>query len=188
MRSTAALLTCCAFFLPQASADELLNADDMPYSVLGGIMIFRQGDQRGIAVGGAMFPRRIRTSTITPDGKVVTRYILPSNFQGPPTPFLNRLQPAHLHVELPDANWLLYIDGHLLPDQGAVRELKSSPLEAGKVYTFHLHAACKVGANVLLEEREVLVRPGERTVVTFDGTRAAPVSLPRSQAAAMSTR
>jgi hypothetical protein len=84
-----------------------------------------------------------------------------------------------VRVRIPDPIGLLYVDGRLTDTRGESRLIEAPP--AGKGQVVRLRAAFKVGDNLLIEEKEVAVRAGEVTEVSFDGTRATSVPLPRSE-------
>jgi len=87
---------------------------------------------------------------------------------------------AGVQVSIPDPSGVLYLDGRLTDTRGTSRHLESPSIGPGKAYVFKLRAGFQVGENLLIEEKEVVVRAGQLTEVTFDGTRATSVPLPRS--------
>jgi uncharacterized protein (TIGR03000 family) len=84
-----------------------------------------------------------------------------------------------MQVDIPDTDGLLYIEGQKVPTDGALRRyLQSPPLPPGKECLLRLTAVFGVGNRILVEDREVLIRAGQCTVVTFDGSRAVAVPMP----------
>src|SRR5450755_4392520 len=114
MRRTLTILACCFFLTASTRAEEPVNPDGIPYRELGGLQIIRQGDQTTVSLGGVLFPRKVRVTTATPEGPVVTRFVLPSAFQSPTRTPLPEAAPAFLNVEIPDDDGLLYIEGELV--------------------------------------------------------------------------
>ena len=82
-------------------------------------------------------------------------------------------------MEIPDTYGHLYIEGELVRGRGPTRQVESPPLLPGKTYPLHLRAAFKVGDNLLIEDQQVLLH-GASIGVTFDGSKAVSVPLPRS--------
>jgi uncharacterized protein (TIGR03000 family) len=155
-------------------------------SVSGGLIFIRQGGRYITSVGGVLIPRHVSVLEATPKGPVVTRFTMPSVLQSPhnppnpafPPPLAGPPAPAAVQVQIPDANGILYIDGKLVrTDGGVTRQLLSPPLEPGRVYPLHLRAAFKVGDQLLIEDRQVMLRAGETVAVVFDGSRATAVPL-----------
>ena len=132
MRRAVAVLA-CSLLLPLAlCADEVTFGPGMSSSHLGGLMIVRQGGQTTFSLGGILFPRHVKTKTLTPEGPVITRFKLPAVIHSPVSiPFLE-YTPATIFVDIPDNIGLLYLDGELLPTKGVSRQLESPPLPAGK--------------------------------------------------------
>jgi uncharacterized protein (TIGR03000 family) len=124
-----------------------------------------------------LFPRKVRVTTVTPEGPVVARFKLPSAFRSPTRLPLPESAPASLQVEIPDADGLLYVEGELIRGYGTVRSLQSPPMPAGTPCPLHLRAAFKVGDHLLIEDKQVFLRAGEAVGVTFDGSRADSISL-----------
>ena len=180
MRRTLAILACCFFLTASTRAEELVNPDGIPYRDLGGLIIIRQGAQTTVSLGGVLFPRKVKVTTATSEGPVVTRFVLPSAFQSPTRPPLPEAAPGFLQVEIPDDDGLLYIEGELVRSKGTSRLLQSPVLAPGVPCTLHLRAAFKVGANLLIEDKEVQMEGGKNAAVKFDGARAVSVPLPRS--------
>jgi uncharacterized protein (TIGR03000 family) len=174
-----------------------LDYDDTPGSVPGGLVFIRRGNQRVWRFGGAALPMRVKVTEPGPDGPVVTRMVLPSSGQSPlvplalqhqavpvapPSPAVPVAPPprACVQVQMPDPNGLLYLDGRLTDTDGTSRQVLSPALEPGQSHVFRLRAAFKVGEALLIEDKDVVVRSGQLTAVTFDGARATAVPLPRT--------
>jgi uncharacterized protein (TIGR03000 family) len=175
-----------------------LDYDDTPGAVPGGLVFIRQNGQWIVRFGGGLLPMRIRMTEPGPDGPVTSRMILPSAAQSAALPLaLQHHAPlftapseaaphkpapdrACVQIHIPDPSGVLYLDGKLTNTRGTTRQLESPPLEFGKTHVFKLRAGFQVGENLLIEEKEVLVRAGELSDVTFDGARAKSVPLPRS--------
>jgi hypothetical protein len=180
MRRTLAIMACCVFLAaPTRGGDVIFPGDDIPASQLGGLIIIRQGNQTTVSVGGVLLPRRVKVTTATPEGPVVAHFKLPSAFQSPTRLLLPESAPASLRVEIPDADGLLYVEGELIHGDGTVRLLQSAPIPPGSACPLHLRAAFKVGDHFFIEDKQVLLRAGDGVVATFDGSKAASVSLPR---------
>jgi uncharacterized protein (TIGR03000 family) len=178
MRQVLALLLGYVLIAIPAFGDEVVFPDGSTPRQNGGLMIIRQGNQTTISLGGALFARRVKVTTATPEGPVVTRFQLPSPFHNPHSVPLPQAAPAFIRVEIPDDFGLLYVEGELLRTHGTVRQLQSPDLPPGMTYPLHLRSAFKVGNNLLIEDKQVLIRAGEATSVTFAGERAVSVSLP----------
>jgi uncharacterized protein (TIGR03000 family) len=145
--------------------------DGTPVSQLGGLIIARQGNQTTISLGGVLFPRKVRTKTATPDGPVVTRFTLPSSFQSPARPEFLGTAPATIQVDIPDVYGLLYVEGQkIATDTARRRYLESPPLPPGQDSFLRLRAVFSVGNQVIVEDRQVTVRAGQTSSVTFDGS------------------
>ncbi len=163
-----------------------LDYDDTPGAVPGGLVFVKQGDRRVWRFGGALLPMRVRVTEPGPDGPVTTRLVLPSSGQTPLVPLALQHQelPAAppdrgcVQVRIPDPIGLLYIDGRLTDTTGTSRQVQSPVLGPGQPHAFRLRAAFRVGDNLLIEERDVVVGAGQVTEVTFDGGRATAVPLP----------
>src|SRR5438105_1785226 len=110
MRRTLLLAACCLCLTPAIRAQERLNPDGIPYSQLGGLIIIKSGNQTSVSLGGVLFPRRVKLTTLTPEGPVVERFKLPSTFQGGGPFPLSSYAPAAFQVDMP-ADGLLYIEG-----------------------------------------------------------------------------
>jgi hypothetical protein len=178
-----------------------MDYDDTPGAEPGGLVFIRKGDQRIWRFGGALLPMRVRVTEPGPDGPVTTRMVLPSSFQSSLVPLALQHHPvpapvaapvpavapapapdrAAVRVRIPDPIGLLYVDGRLTDTRGESRLLESSTMTAGTTHVFRLRAAFQVGENLLIEEKDVTVRCGQVTEVTFDGARATSVPLPRSR-------
>jgi uncharacterized protein (TIGR03000 family) len=100
-------------------------------------------------------------------------------FHSPVTPPLPQSAPASLRVEIPDEFGLLYIDGDQVRTKGTTRQLESPLLHPGKDFPTRVRAVFAIGDKLLIEDRDVLLRAGEATAVTFDGSRAIAVPLRR---------
>ena len=165
-------------------ADDLIFPDGTPAKNLGGLVIVRNGDQTTISLGGILFARKVKVTTATPEGKVVTRFVLPSVFHTPePLPYLDlapfsRPAPAMLAIEIPDIYGLIYIEGELVRARGISRNFESPPLQPGKEYPVKLRAVFAVGDRLMIEDKAIGLRAGATIAVTFDGTRALAVPLP----------
>jgi uncharacterized protein (TIGR03000 family) len=179
MRRCLAVLT-CSLLGSTLRSEEPIFPDGTPARLNGGLMIIRQGNQTTVSLGGVVLPRQVKVTTVTPEGPVVTRFTLPSMFQTPsgvvPLP---DAAPALIRVEVPDVYALLYVDGEVVRTRGTVRYLQSPPLPPGTSYPLRLRAAFQVGDNLLIEDRQIVIGPGTSGVVTFDGSRALSVPLPR---------
>ncbi len=178
MRRTLLLAACCLCLTPALHAQERLNPEGIPYSKLGGLIIIRSGNQTSVSLGGVLFERRVKLTTLTPEGPVVEHFKLPSTFQGGGAFPLSSYAPAAFQVEMP-ADGLLYIEGELVKTNGRLTQLESPPLAPGKTHTLHLRAAYRVGDNLLIEDKEVGIRAGDNSTVTFTGARGVSVPLPR---------
>jgi hypothetical protein len=161
-----------------------LDYDDTPGTYPGGLVFGRVNGQRVLRVGGALFPMHVRVTEPGPDGPVTTRMVYPSSGQSSLVPLALQHQvkvpsppPAGscgVRVRMPDPIGLLYVDGRLTDSRGESRFVETP---AGAV---RLRAAFKSGENLLIEEKEVVVRAGQVTEVVFDGARATSVALPKS--------
>ena len=100
-----------------------------------------------------------------------------SHFHVPPP--LPECAPALITVGIPDDCGLIYIDDQLIAGDGTWRYLQSPALPPGASYLLHLRAAFKVGDNLLIEEKSILIHVGESITVKFDGQKAISVPLPR---------
>jgi hypothetical protein len=172
-----------------------LDYDDTPGAVPGGLVFIRQDGRWIVRFGGALLPMRVRVTEPGPNGPVTTRMVLPSSGQSSLVPLalqhqaipagaaLGKASPnlvtTGVRVSIPDPIGLLYVDGQLTETRGELRLIEAPA--PGKVQTVRLRAAFKVGDNLLIEEKEVVVRAGQVTEVSFDGARATSVPLPKSR-------
>src|SRR5262245_20239470 len=86
-----------------AQPQGLYNTGTSP-RYLGGLIVWRDGDQKIVSLGGAVTPRHVTITTQTPDGPVVTKMQTPSPFHSPnnpPIPSSNALV-AVVNVTLPE--------------------------------------------------------------------------------------
>jgi hypothetical protein len=165
--------------LPTPYDGEWISPDGRPASTLGGVIFARQGNQTVLSTGGAVFPRRVQVTT---DPPAITPFALPGmGGAAGQLPVPNGV-PGVLRVGLPDPSGLLYLDKELIRSTGSWRRLQSPPLAPGQSYPLQVRAAFKVGDNLLIEDKEVVMRPGVETIVSFDGSRATSVPLPRADA------
>jgi len=162
----------CSLLLPlAANADDLMMPDGQPLKYNGGLIIVRQGNQTTVSVGGVFLPRKVRVTTDTPAGPVVTRFTLPSYLHSPTTPEWLGTAPAMIQVDIPDSDGLLCIEGQqIATEKSSRRYLQSPPLPPGSSFELHLRACFIVGDRVVVEDRQVLIRAGEHASVTFDGS------------------
>jgi len=174
------VLLFCLFSFSSLAGDELVLPDGTPAKYAHGLLIFRQGNQTTYSLGGLIFPRKVKVVTNTPEGPIVTRFTLPSAFHTPTTQPFPPATPAMLCVEMPDANGLLYVEGEKHVSEGTIRYLQSPPLLQGQSYHIRFRAAFKVGENLLIEDKQVVLRAGENTTLRFEGKQAIAVPLPRS--------
>jgi hypothetical protein len=177
-------LLLCAFTLllnAPASAQELMLPDGSPARLYGGLMIFRQGNQTITSLGGGVFGRRVKVTTDTPEGPVVTQFTLPSNFHSLQAPPIPNAAPAMLRVQLPDPNGVFYVAGELVRSHGTVRQLQSPPLPLGQPTPLHVRAAFRVGDQLLIQEKRLMLWGGQVLEVVFDGQGAVAVPLPRPE-------
>jgi uncharacterized protein (TIGR03000 family) len=170
-------LLCSLVLIAAACGGEPIFPDGTPARLQGGFMIIRQGDQTTVSLGGVLFPRRVKVTTATPDGPVVSYFTLPSFLHSPNALPLPDAAPALLYVEIPDFYGNLYIEGELVRGWGTARHLQSPPLPPGKDYPVRLRAAFQRGDNLLIEDRQVVLRAGQSSVVRFDGSAAISVPL-----------
>jgi hypothetical protein len=173
-----AFIACCGLLTPAARGDEPLAPDGTPLRVQGGLIFVRHGNQTIWSLGGGIFPRKIKMTTATPEGPVVTRFSLPPNSPIPLGPVAGASTPASLQIAIPDPDGLLYIEGNLVRGKDTLRHLQSPPLPPGQACLLHLTAAFRVGDNLLIEDQQVQVQGGANTTVTFTGSKAISVPLP----------
>jgi hypothetical protein len=83
-----------------------------------------------------------------------------------------------VEVQLPDERGLLYVNGNPTPLHGRVQVLRTEFLPRCGAQVFELRAAFRSGDELLIENRTLVIRAGERTSVTFDGHQAMRVKLP----------
>jgi uncharacterized protein (TIGR03000 family) len=173
----------CSLLLPfWANAEDLMMPDGQPLKYNGGLIIVRQGNQTTVSVGGVFLPRKVRVTTETPAGPVVTRFTLPSYLHSPTTPEWLGTAPAMIQVDIPDSDGLLCIEGQqIATEKSARRYLQSPPLPPGTNYELHLRACFIVGDRVVVEDRQVLIRAGQHSNVTFDGSQPVAVAKLPSQ-------
>jgi hypothetical protein len=182
MRRSLLFCACCLLLAAPASAQELMLPDGSPARLYGGLQIFRQGNQTIVSLGGGIFGRRVKVTTDTPEGPVVTQFSLPSNFHSPQTPPIPNAARALLRVQLPDADGVLYVAGELVRSHGTMRPLQSPPLPLGQPTPLHVRAAFRVGDRLLIEDKRLTLWGGQTLDVTFDGAGAVAVPLPRPDA------
>src|SRR5262249_22310263 len=178
MRQVMALLAFGFFLTPAIFADEPLSPDGTPLRYQGGLMIVRQGNQTFASAGGVIFPRFVRVKTRTPEGPVITRFVMPSLNRDPNAPFFTDAVPGWLTVEVPDNYTLLFVDGQLTESRGTVRQLESPPLPPDQAFTLNLRTAIRSGDKVLIEDKQVVMRSRERAVVKFDGSQTFAIPNP----------
>ena len=189
MRRILILLTCCFVVTAAARADEPLGPDGTPIKDYRGLFIMRQGNATAISVGGNLLPRLLKVTTQTPEGPVVTRFKLPSDLHGPgvppPAPLPGSI-PAYVRVDVPDTNATVYVEGELVRTRGTSRQLESPPLAPGKDRPLHVRVAYAVGDKLLIEDKDIVIRAGESSALTFDGSHALAVPLPSGALTAVS--
>jgi hypothetical protein len=176
-----AVLASLSFFTSSLAAQEmpLFGWGGAPEH-LGGLMIVRQGGQKTVSVGGILFSRRVKLTTATPDGPVVTRFVLPSALHSPVAVPVPGMSPATLQIEIPDPIGLLYIDGQMLQTPGGTaRILETQPLAPGKVYALKLRGVYARGGQLLIEDRTITLAAGQSSRIEFAGNAAIAVPLPR---------
>lgn len=164
-------------FAPVAHGDDAPFPDGGPASLRGGLMIIRRGDQTTLSVGGVLLDRRVKVTTATPEGPIVSRFVLPSPLHSPHRVPLPEAAPASLQVEIPDTFGLLYVEGAMIRGQGTKRYLQSPPIPPGQQLAIHLRAAFQRGKQLLIEDHVVAIAAGTHTSVIFDGRHARAVSL-----------
>lgn len=159
---------------PARAVDPYVNPDGVPYSNLGGIIVYRLGNQNITSIGGGPIPRQVWSTTSVPPPPPPP---IPFKMPGAAQPSRGDWVPALLRVTTPDTYGLVYIEGELVRSNGKTRRFQSPPLAPGKSYPLHLRVAFKVGDNLLIEDKEVLIQPGVDSTVSFDGSRAVSVPL-----------
>ena len=141
-------------------------------------MMIRQGNQTTFSLGGVLVPRRVKIATATPEGPVVTRFVLPSTFHSPHGVPIPQAAPAYLQVSIPDDYGLVYVEDSLVRSHGNARKLQSPDLPPGVTYSLRLRGVFKAGDSLLIQDKQVVIRAGENAPVTFDGSDAIAVRLP----------
>lgn len=167
-----AILACCVVAASSARGDESISQNDYATAYYGGLIIGGQRGQSVVSLGGAIFRRRVNVITATPDGPVATKFTLPSPFHTPNTPPSPFLAPATIRMDVPASDGIIYIEGALIRTHGTTRYFESPPLSPGTSYSLQIRSAYRSGDRVLIEDRQVTVRAGALTTVSFDGTRA----------------
>jgi hypothetical protein len=149
---------------------------------LGGLMIVRQGGQTSRSSGGILVNRRVKVTAATPEGPVVTRFLLPSALHSPTALPVPGMSPASLHVEIPDNFGLIYIDGEMVKSPASMaRVLETQPLAPGKSYSFRLRGVYAKGEKLLIEEKCLTLTAGQAARIQFDGNGAIAVPLRASE-------
>lgn len=182
MRRALPVLVCCLFLTSSLRAQDVILPDGSPLSENGGLIIMRRGDQTIVSFGGALLPRKVRVSTATPEGPVVTRFTMPANSLSPtkqpfPPP---TTAPALVRVSIPDPHGIVYVEGQLVRTT-ADRLLESPPLPLGVDHPLRLSAVFQVGDRIFVEDRTLTLRAGECTAVTFDGSGGVSVLAPQAK-------
>ena len=180
MRRILAILVCC--LAPTSSfAQPVVFPDNTTSDQPGGLIIIRKGNQTTWSLGGAFLPGHVKVVTRTPAGKEIARFKMPSVFQDPYQPPLSTLAPGFVQVSVPDPDALLFVEGERVRIDGTSRQLESPALPPGKADPIRVRAAYVVGKNFVIEDKELLIRAGETTAVTFDGSKALIVPLERDE-------
>jgi len=179
MRVSLAILTSLFLVISSTHAEDSPFPDGAAPRQYGGFMFIRQGNQTTVSLGGVLIARRVKVTTATPEGSVVTRFLLPSVFHVPNSVPLPQSAPALLKVEIPDHYGLLYIEGEMVRTVGTTRQLQSPDLPPGKAIPIHLRAAFQSGDHLLIEDKQIQIQAGESNFVKFDGSGAVSVPLPR---------
>jgi hypothetical protein len=173
--------------IPRLPSGELRFPDGVPASQMGGLIIVRQGNVTTWTLGGGLFPRAVKVVAHTPQGVVVTRFTLPGNAQQSLSiaPLFNQQScPAGIWIEVPRENSILYVGDELVHGFGKKRALESPPLQMGVPCALQLRVASVMGENFVIEDRQIQIRAGEVTSVTFDGSSALVVPLSQLEPAA----
>ena len=144
----------------------------------GGLVIIRQGNQTTFSLGGVLVPRRVKIATATPEGPVVTRFMLQSTFNSPHGVPIPQAAPAFLQVAIPDDYGLVYVEDSLVRSHGTTRKLQCPDLPPGVDYSLRVRGVFKAGDNLLIQDKQVVIRVGESVPVAFDGSDAIAVRLP----------
>ncbi|OAI49605.1 hypothetical protein AYO44_06265 [Planctomycetaceae bacterium SCGC AG-212-F19] len=179
MRPFPFILVSCLLLTTAAIGGEFIFPDGTPISCYGGLIVVRQGDQKIVSLGGALFPRKVIVTQATPEGPVVTKFTLPPTASGSTQMPPWNCAPVLIQVSIPDSNGLVYIGEELIRSEGTARQLQSPPLAPGRTYPLRLRGAFRVGDNLLIEDKPLSLRAGDTIAVTFDGSRAISVPLPR---------
>jgi uncharacterized protein (TIGR03000 family) len=182
MRRVLAILIGTFCFSPSVFAQRVEFPDNSTSDHAGGLIFIRKGNQTTWSLGGVVLPRYVKVVTRTPEGNEYTRFKMPSMFRDPYAPPLSEMIPAMIQVQVPDPHALLFIDGDKIPTVGTSRQLESPALAQGKNYPLRLRAAYVAGNNFVIEDREIVIRAGGNSAVTFDGKGALVVPLPKEYA------
>jgi uncharacterized protein (TIGR03000 family) len=156
-------------FTTHGFAQPIVFPDNTTSDMPGGLILIRKGNQTTWSLGGAFLPRTVKVVTNTPEGKEIARFRFPSVFRDPYPAPMPTGAPASLQVQIPDPYGQIYVDGELVRTMGTSRQLESPKLPPGKAYPLRVRGAYVVGENFVIEDKEVLIRAGESTAVTFDG-------------------
>ncbi len=178
MRRALVVLVCFALLASSLHGGELLLPDGTPLSQSGGLIIGRQGNQTIVSFGGVLLPRKVRVTTNTPHGPVITRFTLPSSLCSPTMPPWLETAPGYLQVDIPDRYGQVYIEDVLVEGSGPRRYFQSPPLPPGQDHLLRLRGVFQLGKHLLIEDRQVLLRAGQWTAVTFTGRGATAVPFP----------
>jgi len=170
--------------VPSVSQADEPSFPDSPNGAPGGFTFIRRGDQRIVSFGGILVPMKVKVTNLTPEGPASTRMSFPSALHSPvmpPEPGTLGAVPANVpttvvHVHLPDADGLLYVNGNLTGTRGADHQIV---VPAGQ--SVRLRAAFKVEANLLIEDKVIQANAGQPVSITFTGERALVVPLPAPQ-------
>jgi uncharacterized protein (TIGR03000 family) len=76
-------------------------------------------------------------------------------------------QSANITVELP-AGAKLYVDGNLVTGEDAIRHFHTPTLARGKQYVYLMKAEMTVAGKPVVEEKQVIVRAGDRVTEKFE--------------------
>ncbi len=183
VRRPFSFLACCFLLTASARSQDVIFPDNQPANKLGGLMIIRQGDQTTVsASGGAIAVPKKGQGDYRDAGRsdchAVHDPVIFPTFQ---TRRRFRRRPQRRsRVSIPDSYGLLYVEGEMLRTKGTVRQLQSPPLPPGTSYPLRLRAAFQAGDQLLIEDKVVSIRAGDTVAVTFDGTGALSVPLPRA--------
>lgn len=178
MRYVFAVLGCYLFSNSLTFAQEIVTYPDGTTSAMpGGLQIARKGNQTTWSLGGAFLPRTVKVVTNTPEGKEVARFHFPSVFHDPYPAPMPIGAPAILKMQIPDPYALIFIDGELVRTTGIARQFESPRLSPLKTYPLLVRTAYMAGENFLIEDKQVQIRAGEITAVTFDGKTALTIPL-----------